>query len=174
MRRFFFLLLYYVFAYYMPDSYSPFCGRIANSIRVFCVKHIFKSCGNKTIVNRHVYFGNGSNVKLGNYSSIGAYNVIPNNTTIGNYVMLAPSIHIIANNHNFDRTDIPMCFQGSVEGKTPTIIQDDCWIGVRAILTPGHTIGKGSIIAAGSVVTKDVEPYSIMGGMPAKLIRKRV
>lgn len=66
-----------------------------------------------------------------------------------------------------------MCFQGSVEGKTPTIIDDDCWIGLRVIMAPGHHIGKGSILSAGSVVTKDVEPYSIVGGNPAKLIKNR-
>lgn len=87
--------------------------------------------------------------------------------------MMAPEVHIVANNHTFSDTEKPMCFQGSIEGVTPTIIDDDCWIGVRVILTPGHHIGKGSILAAGAVVTKDVEPYSIVGGNPAKLIRKR-
>ena len=53
------------------------------------------------------------------------------------------------------------------------VIGDDCWIGVRSILTPGHTIGQGSIIAAGSVVTHDVQPYTIVGGNPAKPIRSR-
>lgn len=124
-------------------------------------------------IDRKAYFGNGMNIEMGDYSSIGANSVIPNNTIIGKFVMMAPEIHIVANNHNFNKTDIPMCFQGSIEGQTPTIINDDCWIGVRAIFTPGHTIGEGSIIAAGAVVTKNIEPYSIVGGNPAKLIRKR-
>ena len=55
----------------------------------------------------------------------------------------------------------------------PIVIEDDVWIGARVIILKGVTIGKGSIIGAGSVVTKDVEPYSIVGGNPAKLIRKR-
>ena len=87
--------------------------------------------------------------------------------------MMAPEVHIVANNHTFSDTEKPMCFQGSVEGKTPTIIDDDCWIGLRVIMTPGLHIGKGCILAAGSVVTKDVEPYSIVGGNPAKLIKNR-
>lgn len=54
-----------------------------------------------------------------------------------------------------------------------TIIEDDCWIGVRSILTPGRHIKKGSIIAAGAIVTKDFDEYSIIGGNPAHLIKKR-
>lgn len=167
------LVLYYGFATYLPDSYSPLFGKISNAIRIFLCRRIFKYCGNVSNINRKVYFGTGNLIEIGDYSSIGANNVIPKNTIIGKYVMMAPEIHIVANNHKFDSTKIPMCFQHSIEGQTPTIIEDDFWIGVRAIFTPGHRIGKGSIIAAGAVVTKDVEPYSIIGGNPAKLIRKR-
>lgn len=55
-----------------------------------------------------------------------------------------------------------------------TVIEDDCWIGTRVIMTPGRKIGKGSILAAGAIVTKDVEPYSIVGGNPARVIKKRI
>ena len=107
------------------------------------------------------------------YALISNHAFVDGNKRIGMYVMMAPEVHIVANNHSFDHTDLPMCFQGSIEGKNPTVIEDDCWVGVRTIFTPGHRIGKGSIIAAGAVVTKDVEPYTIVGGNPAKLIRKR-
>lgn len=167
------LIMYYGFATYLPDSYSPILGKLSNAIRIFLCRRIFKYCGKVSNINRKVYFGTGVNIEIGDYSSMGANSVIPKNTIIGKYVMMAPEIHIVANNHKFDNTVTPMCFQHSIEGKTPTVIEDDCWVGVRAIFTPGHTIGKGSIIAAGSVVTKDVEPYSIVGGNPAKLIRKR-
>ncbi|MDE7126005.1 MAG: acyltransferase, partial [Muribaculaceae bacterium] len=53
------------------------------------------------------------------------------------------------------------------------VIEDDVWLGVRAILTPGHRIGQGSVVAAGAVVTKDVAPYSVVGGNPAKIIKSR-
>ena len=87
--------------------------------------------------------------------------------------MMAPEVYIVANGHVFSSVNKPMCFQGTTGRQNQTIIDDDCWLGVRTILTPGHHIGKGSIIGAGSVVTKDVEPYSIVGGNPARLIRKR-
>ncbi len=168
-----YLILYYGFAQYLPSSYSPFFGKISNAIRIFCCHRIFKYSGEVSNIDRKVYFGNGMNIEIGDYSSIGANSVIPNNTVIGKFVMMAPEVHIVANNHSFDETDIPMCFQGSIKGLTPTIIKDDCWIGVRTIFTPGHTIGEGSIVAAGAVVTKDIEAYSIVGGNPARLIRKR-
>lgn len=167
------LVIYYGFASHLPSSYSPFGGKIYNAVRRFCCRRIFKYCGNHIVIDRHAYFGNGKNLEIGDYSSIGESCVVPKDTIIGKYVMMAPEVHIVANNHTFSDIEKPMCFQGSIEGQTPTVISDDCWIGVRAIFTPGHRIGKGSIVGAGSVVTKDVEPYSIVGGNPAKLIRKR-
>ena len=87
--------------------------------------------------------------------------------------MMAPEVFIAKNNHRFDKTATPMCFQGASENGI-TIIEDDCWIGRRVIMTPGRHIKKGSIIATGSVLTKDFDEYSIIGGNPAKLIKKRI
>lgn len=166
-------MLYYGIAQHLPGSYSPIFGKVSNAIRIFCCKHIFKYCGNVSTIDRHAYFGNGKDIEMGDYSSIGENNVIPHNTIIGKYVMMAPEVHIVSDNHGFSDVETPMCFQKSNTNHPPTIIDDDCWIGVRVILTPAHHIGKGSILAAGAVVTHDVEPYSIVGGNPAKLIRKR-
>ena len=103
-------------------------------------------------------------------------NIMPSEKSkiyIGSYVMIAQKVMIIGGNHNISRTDIPMMLQG--DGKQgDIIIDDDVWIGAGAIILTGVTIGKGSVIAAGSIVTKDVEPYTIVGGNPAKLIKKRV
>lgn len=86
--------------------------------------------------------------------------------------MMAPEVYIIDNNHITKDTSKPMCFQGKTENMV-TQIGDDCWIGARVMIMPGRTIGGGSIIAAGSILTKDVQPYSIVGGNPAKLIKMR-
>ncbi len=86
--------------------------------------------------------------------------------------MMAPEVLILGGNHRFDRVDIPMMFQGNVE-YGPVEIGNDVWIGSRVIILPGLKIGEGSIIGAGSVVTKDVMPYSIVAGNPAKLIKMR-
>ena len=86
--------------------------------------------------------------------------------------MMGTDVTIITRNHRFDRTDIPMMEQG-FEEERPVYIGNDVWIGDRALILPGVHIGDGSIIAAGAVVTKDVPPYSIVAGVPARKIRDR-
>lgn len=174
MKRVLFLILYYSLAQWLPGSYTPVFGKLCNSIRIWCVKHIFKKCGKISTIDRKAYFGTGSNIEIGDYSGIGEHCIIPKNTIIGKYVMMAPEVHIVANNHNFNDVSKPMCFQGSPQNPPITIIEDDCWIGVRVIMTPGRHIKKGTIVAAGAVLTKDFDEYSIVGGNPAKLIRKRI
>lgn len=115
----------------------------------------------------------GYGLTIGNNSCIGAYNYVgcAGKIAIGNNVMIGPRVSLLAENHLFEQTDIPMKDQGvRNEG---IIIEDDCWIGADTSILDGVTIGKGSIVAAGSVVTKPVSPYSIVAGVPARLIRAR-
>lgn len=173
MKRRLFLMLYYGFAYYLPSSYSPVVGKISNSLRIFCVRRIFARCGKVSTIDRLAYFGNGSGVEIGDLSGIGERCVVPNDIKIGRYVMMAPEVHIVKDNHSFSRTDIPMCNQGSDTDHPSPVIGDDVWIGVRAILTPGISVGNGAIIGAGAVVTRDVPPFAIVAGNPARIIRYR-
>ncbi len=98
---------------------------------------------------------------------------------IGNYVCIASWVVILmGGNHNHHSewiTVYPFAEQikQSYEPKGDTVIQSDAWIGMNAIIMPGVTIGEGAIVAAGSVVSKDVPPYTIVGGNPAKEIKKR-
>ncbi|MCA9936785.1 MAG: hypothetical protein KC415_22775 [Anaerolineales bacterium] len=78
---------------------------------------------------------------------------------------------MITRKHGFADVQRPISEQGYTNA--PIVIEDDVWIGFQAVILPGVTVGKGSIIGAGAVVTKDVPPYSIMGGVPARLIRQR-
>lgn len=87
-------------------------------------------------------------------------------------VMIGPNLCILPHNHHFERTDITMREQG-IEAPRVTRIEDDVWIGRNVIMTPGRTVRRGTIIGAGCVLTKDFEPYSIVGGNPSRLIRKR-
>lgn len=173
MTRVFFLLIYYCFAQFLPSSYAPIVGKLCNTIRVFCAKHIFLKCGKISTLDRRAYFGNGKDITIDDFSGIGANCTIPSNIVIGKYVMMAPEVYIIDNNHITNDPQTPMCFQGKTT-KLATYIEDDCWICARAMIMPGRRIGKGSIVAAGAIVTKDVAPYSIVGGNPAKLIKKRL
>lgn len=94
---------------------------------------------------------------------------------IGSKVMLGPNVTIIGGNHN---TSYLGKFMYDVKKKKPNddldiIIEDDVWIGANAIILRGVTIGRGSIVASGAVVTKNVMPYSVVGGVPAKLLKYR-
>lgn len=108
----------------------------------------------------------------GEYSYIGpGANICPN-VVMGNYVTFAPEVAILGGDHRYDIVGMPVIFSG--RPSTPsTIIGDDVWIGNRAVIMAGVSIGRGAIVAAGAVVTKDVLPYSIVGGIPAKHIRDR-
>ena len=129
----------------------------------------FDKCGKNVDIGRKVKLS--PHISLGDYSGIGDEAYIQGNVTIGDNVMMAPRVAIIATNHEFGRKDIPMNKQGSKE--STIVIGNDVWIGFGAIILAGVNIGHGSIIAAGAVVTKDIEPYGIVGGVPAKRIRDR-
>ncbi len=89
--------------------------------------------------------------------------------TLGNHVRIAPFAQLIAGNHDISNPEGPI---GKVIG-APITIGDNVWVAGRVIITAGVTVGRNSVLAAGSVVTKDVPPYSIVGGVPAKVIRSR-
>jgi acetyltransferase-like isoleucine patch superfamily enzyme len=112
-----------------------------------------------------------SSIKIGRDSLVGEYSVIrgQGGVTIGDRVYTSPFTQIIAVNHVFDDPDRPFVEQGiTAEGIT---IEDDVWIGAGAVITDGVRVGKGAVVAAGAVVTKDVAPHTVVGGVPAKLIK---
>jgi acetyltransferase-like isoleucine patch superfamily enzyme len=123
----------------------------------------------------HVYnFRNmpQSGIKIGKDSLIGEYSVIrgQGGVQIGDRVYTSPFTQIIAVNHVFDDPNRPFVEQGiTAEG---IIIEDDVWLGAGAIITDGVRVGKGAVVAAGAVVTKDVPPHTLVGGVPAKPIKK--
>lgn len=91
--------------------------------------------------------------------------------TIGNQVHIAPHVMMFAASHKFADTDIPICKQG-VEA-APITIEDDVWVAGNVVITAGVRIGHGSVIGAGAVVTKDIPPWSVAVGVPARVIRTR-
>lgn len=115
----------------------------------------------------------GEGLKLGNNSNIGPYSWIgcSGYIELGDNVMMGPRVSLLAENHNFERTDIPMKEQGVTRGTI--VIEDDCWLGANCSVLSGVRVGRGSIIATGAVVTKDVPPWSIVAGVPARVIRTR-
>jgi maltose O-acetyltransferase len=173
LKRRFWFLFYYLFAQHLPISYryQPF-GRLGKYLRGAICKRLFRSCGKNINIEKGAYFDTGWELEIGNNSGIGVNCVVPYNIKIGNEVMMGPDVVIIGKNHRFDSIEIPMRIQGYNES-TPVRIEDDVWIGTRAIILPGIKIEKGAIIGAGAVVTKDVPPFAICGGNPARVIRFR-
>lgn len=171
--RWWLLIFYYLVAYYLPSSYLPIVGKIFNKFRVTIISNLFPVGKNATI-QRRTYFGKNSIKFLGNYSGLGLnFRVYNTNLTIGNYVMTGPDVLIMGGGHKFNDINIPICQQGSTSVSEMTI-EDDVWIGARVtILGKVKRIGTGAIIGAGSVITKDVPDYAIVGGNPAKIIKYR-
>lgn len=115
-------------------------------------------------------------IYLGDYTMLNHGNVLwagkkDAKIVLGSNVILGPYVQIIAFNHGFDRTDIPIAEQEYTE--EDITIEDDVWIGAGAIILAGAKVGKGCIVAAGSVVTKDLPSNTICGGIPAKVIKHR-
>ena len=115
----------------------------------------------------------GIGIKIGNNSAIGAMSFVggQGGLTIGDNVIIGAGAKIFTENHISADISLPIRMQG--ESRKGIIIEDDCWIGAAAIILDGVIIKTGAIIAAGAVVNRDVEPYAVMGGIPAKQIGSR-
>jgi len=129
--------------------------------------------GNSEILERVMIQTYGGDITIGYFCSINASTIIYGHggTKIGSNVLIAGGCMLIPANHNFHDIDKPISKQGLTLGLIS--IDDDVWIGHGCTILSGVNIGKGSIIAAGSVVTKNVEPFSIYAGVPAKKIKDR-
>lgn len=137
---------------------------------------LFRIINNSYGIDVTSYFQNPkyvcSDAVIGAYSHFADQCYIGKNVHIGKYVMCGPEVVIAMGSHTYDIPGKPIIYSGQ-PGIKKTIIEDDVWIGQRALIKPGVRIGEGSIIAMGSIVTKDVEAYQIVGGIPAKYIANR-
>lgn len=108
-----------------------------------------------------------SHTYIGRNTFLGAHEPI----TIGKYVLIGAYCYITSANHQYQSRELPIGLQGFIGA--PITIEDCVWLGTRVVVLPGVTIGEGAIVGAGSVVTKDIPPYEIWAGVPAKFIKKR-
>ncbi len=127
--------------------------------------------GAKSTIEDFCTINNGvGDVIIGNNTRIGMSNVIIGPVKIGNDIMFAQNIVASGLNHVYEDINIPIADQPVFTSQIT--IEDEVWIGANAVITAGVTIGKHSVVAGGSVVVKDVPPYSIVGGNPAKLLKQ--
>jgi len=126
--------------------------------------------GKDSTIEDYCTVNNGvGDVIIGDNTLIGMGNTIIGPITIGNNVIFAQNIVASALNHEYRDPNSPISQQPILT--EPIIIEDDCWIAANAVITAGVKIGKHSVIAAGAVVTKDIPPYSVAVGNPAKILK---
>lgn len=172
--RYFCLVLYYLLFRYLPSNscFIKPLGRLSAYLRYITCKHIFKSCGRGVGIERLATFGDGKNIEIGDFSNLGINCSVPSDIKIGRDVMMGPNFTCYVVNHRYDRLDIPMNKQGTTP-RTKLEIGNDVWIGRDVLLMPGGYIPNGAVVAARSVVTKKFPDYSVLGGVPAKVIKFR-
>lgn len=109
----------------------------------------------------------GNNVHIGNDNIIGVRNSI----VLEENALLGPRVTIVDHSHHYENVDIPIQTQSVTEGG-PVRIEKDCWIGANVFIFPNVTIGRHAVVGANSVVNKDIPPYSVAAGAPARLIKR--
>lgn len=145
-------------------------SKIYGSVRMDTPPYRHFSLGERSVIESFSCINNAvGDVFIGNHTRIGIHNTIIGPVTIGHHVNLAQGITVTALNHNFSDLSKRIDEQGI--STQPVTISDDVWIGANAVILPGVTIGQHAVVAAGAVVTKNVPPYSIVAGVPAKVIK---
>lgn len=144
---------------------------IRSRVRMDVLPFNYFEIGRNSIIEDFSTINNGVGpVIIGENSLIGMGNVIIGPVTIGNNIIFAQHVVLSGLNHNYENTDIPICRQDVTTN--PIVVEDDCWIGANSIITAGTTIGKHAVVAGGSVVTKNVPPYCVVAGNPARIIKQ--
>tara|TARA_Y100000589_G_scaffold278859_1_gene274524 strand:- start:32 stop:631 length:600 start_codon:yes stop_codon:yes gene_type:complete len=149
--------------------------RFESGIRIEFPSNVLLKSNSYFGLNCKIYASELSKVHIGFNASFNA-NVMVNargkgNIFIGNNVLIGPNVVLRSCNHSFKSTKMPIISQGMTEGEI--IVGNDVWIGSNAVILPNCVIGDGAIIGAGAVVTSDIESHTIVGGVPARFIKKR-
>ncbi len=143
------------------------------------IRRSFGSCGERVTFAKNCSISGAKNLHIGTNVSLSSATILCTRAKliIGDDVMFGPHVTVVTGDHRIDIPDRPMISikdsEKLPENDQDVVIENDVWVGANAIILKGVTIGTGSVICAGAVVTKDVPPYSIVGGVPAKVIKKR-
>ncbi len=135
-------------------------------------------------IGRNVELGTTGKIEIGTNTSIQDRCIILGDVEIGNFCTFAPNVYISSGKHYYDhKPHLYIKDQDELVANDKTLAQahskkvtigDDCWLGINSVIMAGLNIGRGCVIGANAVVTKDLEPFSVVGGAPAKLIKKRL
>lgn len=159
----------YIVCKNLPSSSSKLM-RFGMKLRGFFCRKIITFAGKNINIEKGATFSR--RLSIGNNSGLGINCRVQGTVSIGDNVMMGPDVLIYTTNHEFKSKDIPMRKQG-YQDERPVTIGNDVWIGARAIILPGVSIGEGCVIGAGAVVTKDVPAYCVCAGNPARVVKTR-
>ncbi|QJD77016.1 acyltransferase [Spirosoma rhododendri] len=146
-------------------------ARICRSARMDVLPFQPFQLGAQATIEDYCVINNGVGpVRVGDYSRVGIGSVVIGPVTIGNQVIIAQ--HVVVSGLNHVYTDVHKPIRQQPTTSRPVLIEDECWIGANVVITGGVRIGKHAVVAAGSVVTKDVPAYSVVAGNPARLLKQ--
>lgn len=160
--------LYIAFFRFTPEDYRPY-ALFFPQLRQLLVRGFAASSGRNLRVKHNADIS--PFIQVGDDSELGQHSLIHSHVTIGSKVIMGPNVKIYSRNHNFEDLTVPIADQGKCQ--LETTIGDDVWIGANVVIVAGINVGSHSVIAAGTIVTRDIEPYAVVGGNPAKVIRSR-
>ena len=156
-------LWYFVNSFFLQTTFNPFSG-----VKVFILRIFGARIGTGVVMKPSINVKYPWNLEIGNNSWIGENvwldSLVP--IKIGNNVCISQGAYLCTGNHNWSDPSFGLIVK-------PIIIEDGAWIGARAIVLPGVTIATHSVVTAGSVISKDTEPYGIYAGNPAEKVRDR-
>lgn len=161
-------IIYKGIATHLPSSYIKM-NDFSYKLRNILAKYILAYCGENISIGRHAIISN--KVYLGTNSGIGNNCELYGEIHIGDNVLMAPEVIMYTVNHNYQKNKLIL--EQGVDDEKPIFIGNDVWIGRRCMIMPGCHIGDGVVIGAGAVVTKDIPPFAIIGGVPARIIKFR-
>jgi acetyltransferase-like isoleucine patch superfamily enzyme len=147
--------------------------RLVVKLRAAYYRRVLARCGRALKTRQHVILRHTRNISVGNdvFLNRGATITAHTPIEIGDDCLIGPGAVLHNGDHRFDLVDLPIRRQGF--SSAPIVLEDDVWIGANAVVLSGVRVGRGSVVAGGSVVTRDVPPYTVVGGVPAKPIARR-
>lgn len=169
--RLFWLAFYYGIARNLPEHSDP-RGALWKRLREMSVRPLLAHAGRDLAINAGVHFGKGSNLSMGDYSSLGYMSRVIGEVRMGNHVGCAQEVFFCAYNRKYLGLDEPMMFQGKKPDE-PIVVEDDVIFLARCMILAGVRIHTGALIGAGAVVTRDVPPYAVVVGNPARVVKFR-
>jgi len=143
---------------------------IRSSVRLDVLPYNAFSLGAHSIIDDFGVINNGVGpVQIGDNTLVGIGGVVIGPVNIGSKVIMAQHVVLSGLNHSYENVQLPIRDQRVT--MRPIVVEDECWIGANVTITAGVTIGRHSVVAGGSVVTRDVPPYTVVGGNPARILK---